>query len=93
MEYVYFCRRLEAQRKKERTEAHLYMSVQVVTEDNYAGHQGNDLFDLDRCQFRVFKVKKTATLMEFMETVAETMVIILPPDSKLYVQVVCSLNT
>jgi ubiquitin carboxyl-terminal hydrolase 7 len=38
-------RRLEAQRRKERSEAHLYMNVEVITEDQFCGHQGNDLFD------------------------------------------------
>jgi ubiquitin carboxyl-terminal hydrolase 7 len=66
-------KRLEAQRRKERTEAHLFMTIQVVTEDNFASHQGNDLFDIDKCNYRNFKVKKTATLMEFMEMVAETL--------------------
>ncbi len=42
-----FTRRQEAVRRKERTEAHLYMTVQVVLEDSFAGHQGNDLFDPD----------------------------------------------
>ena len=49
-------RRLEVQRKKERTEAHLYMNVHVITEDNFFGHQGNDLFDQEKAQYRfVFK--------------------------------------
>lgn len=46
------CRRLEAQKRKERTEAHLYMNIQVVTDDNFNGHQGNDLFDGDKINFR-----------------------------------------
>ncbi|KAK2160538.1 hypothetical protein LSH36_131g04007 [Paralvinella palmiformis] len=60
-------KRLEVQRKKERTEAHLYMNVHVLTEDNFFGHQGNDLFDQEKAQYRNFRVKKTATLKEFME--------------------------
>ena len=47
-----FYRKLEAQRRKERTEAHLYMNVNVVTEDHFSGHQGNDLFDPDRVNYR-----------------------------------------
>ncbi|CAB4030549.1 ubiquitin carboxyl-terminal hydrolase 7-like, partial [Paramuricea clavata] len=38
-------KRLEAQRRKERSEAHLYMNVEVITEDQFCGHQGHDLFD------------------------------------------------
>ena len=45
-------RQLEAQRRKERTEAHLYMNVQVLLEDVFFGYQGNDLFDPDRVQYR-----------------------------------------
>ncbi|KAK3090560.1 hypothetical protein FSP39_012693 [Pinctada imbricata] len=66
-------RRLEAQKRKERTEAHLYMNVQVVTDDSFYGHQGNDLFDPDRANYRTFKVKKSATVSEFLETLAENM--------------------
>jgi len=64
---------LEALRRKERAEAHLYMIVQVVTEDHFASHQGNDLFDVDKCPYRMFKIKKTATLHELIETLASTM--------------------
>ena len=32
-------RRLEALKRKERNEAHLYMTVQLVTEDNFQGNQ------------------------------------------------------
>ncbi|KAL5018785.1 hypothetical protein ScPMuIL_004507 [Solemya velum] len=68
-------RRLEALKKKERTEAHLYMNIQVVTEDNFFGYQGNDLFDQEKKCFdcRVFKVKKMATLLEFMEMLSENL--------------------
>lgn len=45
-------RQLEAQRRKERTEAHLYMQVQVLLEDAFDGHQGNDLFDVDKVLYR-----------------------------------------
>ena len=50
------------------------MNVQVVTDDSFYGHQGNDLFDPDRANYRTFKVKKTATVSEFLETLAENMV-------------------
>ena len=45
-------RRLEAQKRKERTEAHLYMNVNVLVEDNFCGFQGNDLFDLEKVNYR-----------------------------------------
>jgi len=66
-------RRLEAQKRQERKEAHLYMNVQVVTEDYFYGHQNTDLFDLEKANFRNFKVKKTATLKDFMETLSENL--------------------
>lgn len=66
-------RRQEALRRKERNEAHLYMNVQIVTEDHFAGHQGNDLFDQEKINFRVFRVKKVATLRELMEILSEQM--------------------
>ncbi|CAG2239267.1 UBP15 [Mytilus edulis] len=66
-------RRLEAQKRKERTEAHLYMNIQVVTDDNFNGHQGNDLFDGDKINFRNFKVKKSSTVLEFMHMLADNM--------------------
>jgi len=51
LETVHY-RQLEAQRRKERTEAHLYMNVQVLLEDAFFGYQGNDLYDVDRAQTR-----------------------------------------
>ena len=49
----FFCdRRFEAQKRQERKEAHLYMNVQVVTEDYFCGHQGTDLLDVERANFR-----------------------------------------
>ncbi|XP_052767469.1 ubiquitin carboxyl-terminal hydrolase 7-like isoform X2 [Mya arenaria] len=66
-------RRIEAQKRQERKEAHLYMNVQVVTEDYFYGHQGTDLFDLEKANFRNFRVKKSATLKDFLEMLAENL--------------------
>ena len=49
---LFYFRRMEAQKRQERKEAHLYMNVQVVTEDYFCGHQGTDLFDAERANFR-----------------------------------------
>lgn len=65
-------KRLEQIRRKERNEAHLYMQVNVVLEDEFQGHQGNDLFDQDKAQFRGFRVRKQATLQELMEMFSDT---------------------
>jgi len=45
-------RKMEALKRKERTEAHLYMGVHMLTEDNFCGHQGNDLFDTEKVSYR-----------------------------------------
>ena len=44
---------MEALKRKERTEAHLYMNVNMVTEDLFCSHQGNDLFDPDKALYRL----------------------------------------
>lgn len=66
-------RQLEVQRRLERTEAHLYMSVQVLLEDSFEGHQGFDLFDVDQVSFRNFRVKKSSTLSDFMKLVSSSL--------------------
>ena len=64
-------KRQEAVRRKERNEAHLYMTINVYTEDSFMGHKGNDLFDADRAVFKSFKVKKLCSLQEAVEIVAD----------------------
>ncbi|XP_046987971.1 ubiquitin carboxyl-terminal hydrolase 7 [Schistocerca americana] len=66
-------KRMEQIRRKERNEAHLYMSVQVLLEDSFDGHQGNDLYDPERAQYRIFRVRKQTTLQELLEHLAESM--------------------
>ena len=63
-------KRIEAIRRKEKNEAHLYMSVKVILEDAFFGHQGNDLFDPEMAPTHDFLIKKSATLKEFLSTVA-----------------------
>lgn len=64
-------KRMEQVRRKERNEAHLYMTINVLLEDSFDGHQGNDLYDPERALFRVFKIKKMATIAEMMEMLAD----------------------
>lgn len=47
---------------------------QVILEDSFSGHQGNDLYDPDKANYRIFRVKKSATLQDFLEQVAESLV-------------------
>jgi len=49
----FICRKVEALRRKERTEAHLYMSVHVLTEDVFYSHVGHDLHDPDKINPRL----------------------------------------
>jgi ubiquitin carboxyl-terminal hydrolase 7 len=39
-------------RRKERNEAHLYMSVDVYTEDDFQSHQNADLLDFEEVKAR-----------------------------------------
>ncbi|MGH0158590.1 UNVERIFIED_CONTAM: hypothetical protein FKN15_000314 [Acipenser sinensis] len=66
-------KRVEAQKRKERQEAHLYMQVQIVTEDQFCGHQGNDMYDEEKVKYTVFKVLKNSTLAEFVQSLSQTM--------------------
>ncbi|XP_065341533.1 ubiquitin carboxyl-terminal hydrolase 7 isoform X2 [Cloeon dipterum] len=66
-------KRLEQARRKERTEAHLYMNVHVLLEDSFEGHQGNDLFDPDKAPFKIFKVKRQMTLEQLVDHLAESL--------------------
>lgn len=63
---------MEQIRRKERNEAHLYMTINILLEDAFDGHQGNDLYDAERVMYRVFKIKKTATISEMMEMLADS---------------------
>ena len=58
-------------RKKNEIEAHLLMSIEVIFEDAFFGHQGNDLFDPEIAAITKFRIKKSATLKEFLNTVAK----------------------
>lgn len=66
-------KRLEQIKRKERNEAYLYMTVNVLFEDSFEGHQGNDLCDHEHVNYRVFRVKKQACLMEFLELLSESL--------------------
>lgn len=64
-------KRLEVARRKEKAEAHLYMTLRILTEDDLSGHQGNDLYDIEKVHYREMRVKKEATLKEVMDQLAE----------------------
>jgi hypothetical protein len=71
---------LEILKRKERSEAHLFMQVTLMLEDAFVGHQGVDLYDPEKsspaaiANSRVFKVPKKMKPKEFILHVGETMV-------------------
>ena len=50
-------REIENIKRKERAEMHMFMSVTVITDEQFDGHQGHGLLDPDCVQFRVLKVR------------------------------------
>lgn len=51
-----------------------FSPVQMVTEDQFCGHQGNDMYDEEKVKYTVFKVLKSSTLQEFVQNLSQTMV-------------------
>ena len=49
---------MEIVKRKEKTESHLYMIVRILYEDNFYGHQGNDLYESDKVTYQEVRVKK-----------------------------------
>ncbi len=66
-------RKLEAARRKEKQEAYLYMTVRILTEDQFVGHQGNDLYDPEKVVYHEFRVRKADTLREMIGQLSEQM--------------------
>ncbi|XP_039253569.2 ubiquitin carboxyl-terminal hydrolase 7-like [Styela clava] len=66
-------REVEAYRRKERAEAHLYMTVNVITEDQFWGHQAEDLFDVEHPFLtRTFRARRQQSYDQFMDTLADS---------------------
>ncbi|ODN03308.1 Ubiquitin carboxyl-terminal hydrolase 7 [Orchesella cincta] len=69
---------IEILKRKERSEAHLYMQLTVMLEDAFVGHQGFDLFDQEKmspaatANSRTFRVLKKTKPHEFLKTLSET---------------------
>lgn len=61
-------RRMEMVRRKERSEANTYITINVLLEEYFEGHQTTDLFDLEKVHCRSFKMKKTQTIADLMST-------------------------
>lgn len=60
-------KRMETVRRRDRNEANSFMSINVLLEEYLEGHQTTDLFDLDRVQYRQFKMKKTQILSDLVQ--------------------------
>lgn len=50
------------------------MCLQIVAEDQFCGHQGNDMYDEEKVKYTVFKVLKNSSLAEFVQSLSQTMV-------------------
>lgn len=48
--------------------------LQIVAEDQFCGHQGNDMYDEEKVRYTVFKVLKNSSLAEFVQSLSQTMV-------------------
>jgi len=66
-------KRVEAHRRKERSEAHLYMDVQVLTEDAFCMWSANDLFNLENAKTITFKIQKKEKLKDANRIIAEAL--------------------
>lgn len=60
-------KRIEMARRKERSEANLYVSIHVILEEYFEAQQKKRLFDLDKVHQRLFKMKQTQTIEEMMD--------------------------
>ena len=65
-------KKVEIVKRKEKSESHLYMTIRILFEDCFHGHQGNDLYDSDRMTnfTQELRVKKLDTLREVMATLS-----------------------
>ena len=64
-------KRFEIAKRKERLEAHLYMTLRILMEDNFIGHQGNDLYDSDKVIYQEVRVKKSETLKDVLAILSD----------------------
>lgn len=66
-------KQLEIVKRKEKTEAHLYMTVRILLEDMFYGHQGNDLYEGDKVIYQELRIKKQETLRKALEAISTQM--------------------
>eukprot|EP00095_Tigriopus_kingsejongensis_P009858 maker-scaffold853_size88743-snap-gene-0.13 protein:Tk09858 transcript:maker-scaffold853_size88743-snap-gene-0.13-mRNA-1 annotation:"ubiquitin carboxyl-terminal hydrolase 7" len=66
-------KKIEIAKRREKNEAHLYMTIRLFFEDNFNGHQGNDLYDADRITPLEIRAKKLDTLETVIQQVSTQM--------------------
>lgn len=59
-------KRVDAQRRRERNEAHLYLTVRVLTDHHLGLHHGADLIDTTSMKPIIMRVKKNDTFAEML---------------------------
>ncbi|XP_037936692.1 ubiquitin carboxyl-terminal hydrolase 7 [Teleopsis dalmanni] len=65
-------KRIEMARRKDRSEANFYITINIITEDIFELHQKQKLFDSEKVLHRVIKVKQTSTVDEMMDIISKT---------------------
>ena len=55
----------------EKMESHLYMTIRILYELQFYGHQGNDLFDTDKVTYQEVLVKKQDSLRDVINILSE----------------------
>ncbi|XP_037723388.1 ubiquitin carboxyl-terminal hydrolase 7 isoform X1 [Drosophila subpulchrella] len=60
-------KRIEMARRKERSEANLYVSVHVILEEYFEDQHKRRLFDLEKAHPRIFRIKQNQTVDELVD--------------------------
>ncbi|XP_055922238.1 ubiquitin carboxyl-terminal hydrolase 7-like [Eupeodes corollae] len=64
-------KRMEQVRRKDRAEAGLFVAIHVILEEYFEGNQGTEIFDLEKVTVRAFKLKKTQTVADLVQTLLQ----------------------
>ena len=64
-------KQLEIVKRKEKTESHLYMTIRILFEDSFYGHQSNDLYEVDKVSYQEVRVKKQDSLKDVIKLLAK----------------------
>lgn len=66
-------KQIEAMRRKERSEAHLYLTIEIFTNDDLQMNHGPELIDLDEVKGRSFRMLKSMTFDDLHSHLASAM--------------------